>query len=147
MPPAGAIYERDLNGTLVRTFTAAGIDNISGVTRGPNGHVYATSSLESRIYHWNMSGSLQGSTLTSANFTYGAGIAWAGNVPEPASASILLMAGAGGLLARRSRRQPRRLDAGAMIPRSAPSSSRSRGSALAAILRRRSCPPAVKYPL
>jgi WD40 repeat protein len=89
-----AVYELDLSGALVRTFTASGADNISGVTRGPNGDVFATSSLESRVYRWTAAGVVRPSVFTASDFTYGAGIAWAGNVvPEP-SAGLIVCGGA-----------------------------------------------------
>ncbi len=91
------VFERDLNGTLIRTFSspsfvAAGLaGNPSfGVTRGPNNDVLVTTAGGGGgVFHWHSDGSFVGQH-NIVGIAGPIGIAWAGNanVPEP---STLLM--------------------------------------------------------
>ena len=79
---AGRIHELDLQGNLVRTFTAPNT-SLASATRGPNGDIFATDGFGESVVRWRADGVFMGSVFTG-NVLGGAGeIVWAGNVPEP----------------------------------------------------------------
>jgi hypothetical protein len=89
---SNAIYERNLDGSLVRTFVAANMESPGGVTRGPNGDVFATDQSDHGVYRWSASGTFLGFTSLSASVNVPVNIIWAGTVPEPTSAVLLVIA-------------------------------------------------------
>jgi hypothetical protein len=100
------VLELNTLGNVVRTFTVSQRSGSAGVTRGPNGDVFATDFDENTVYQWKADGTfVRAINLPAAN--YGpAGIVWAGNVvPEPSSALLLFIA----LLTRISRTRTGRM--------------------------------------
>jgi hypothetical protein len=107
------VFERDLNGALIRTFSspsfvAAGLaGNPSfGVTRGPNGDVLVTTAGGGGgIFHWHSDGTFVGQHNV-AGILGPIGIAWAGNanVPEPTTL-VMLLIGVVGMLSSPSRKR------------------------------------------
>ncbi len=79
-----SIFERDTTGGFIRQFTASGLDVPLGVTRGPNGNVYATSFNDDTLYRWQADGTFIDSVSLASNLDGPVGIVWAGNVaPDP----------------------------------------------------------------
>jgi hypothetical protein len=95
-----AIYERNLDGSLVRTFVAADMESPGGVTRGPNGDLFATDQSDHGVYRWSANGTYLGFTSLSPSVNVPVNIIWAGAVPEPTSGLLLpvgaLVVGCGG---------------------------------------------------
>jgi hypothetical protein len=76
-----AVYERTLSGAFVRKFTPGDGDlgSCFGVTRGPNGMVYATSSTDTTIHAWTAQGVYLGASSLTLTSTRPANIIWMGN--------------------------------------------------------------------
>jgi hypothetical protein len=85
------IFETDLTGAIVQTFVAPSPTALGGVTRGPNGDVFATTSGNATILHWRANGDFVGATSTAASIGGVAGIVWAGVVPEPCLPTITIL--------------------------------------------------------
>jgi sugar lactone lactonase YvrE len=84
---ADAVFERRTDGTFIRSFTAPGMGDMNGVTRGPGGHVFATDFSDYGVYRWTADGTFVGFSRTGI---WPMNIVWAGNfVPEPASLTLL----------------------------------------------------------
>jgi WD40 repeat protein len=95
------IWERSVTGTFIRRFTAPGFTESFGVTRGPDGDVYATSTDTNQVFHWKANGTFV-NAFNLGNSLTPCGIIWAGTIPEPASLSVMFVGAAGLML--RSRR-------------------------------------------
>lgn len=77
-----AIYERTLSGEFVREYNvpdSESLDNTYGVTRGPNGKVYATDYIADKVYAWNSTGTYLGAVDISATADGPCNIIWMGN--------------------------------------------------------------------
>ncbi|MBC8107556.1 MAG: hypothetical protein H7Z14_13270 [Anaerolineae bacterium] len=98
---AGRIHEIDLEGNVLRTFTAPGT-SLSSATRGPNGDVFATDGIDESVVRWHADGQFVGSVSTGKVLGGAGEIVWAGNVPEPGAASAVIALTLG--LSRRQRR-------------------------------------------
>jgi WD40 repeat protein len=98
---AGRIHELDLQGSVLRTFTAPGA-SLSSATRGPNGDVFATDGFNEVVVRWHADGQFVGSVSTGTVLGGAGGIVWTGNVPEPGGAATFV-----GLLARVMKRARR----------------------------------------
>jgi hypothetical protein len=86
------VYERTTSGVFVRFFTSASPSSvIFGVTRGPNGDVYATHT-NNTIDRWNSTGALISTTSIAANVSLPINIVWAGN-PFPTTAANVIVSG------------------------------------------------------
>ncbi len=85
------VYERDLTGNLIRTFYSSdALSTYNGITRGPNGDVYATDFSNSKIYHWNANAVYLGAIDISNDVTSPANIVWAGNFVAPTAANVVV---------------------------------------------------------
>ncbi|MEM7806980.1 MAG: hypothetical protein AAF561_02590 [Planctomycetota bacterium] len=82
-----AIFERTTDGTFVRSFTATGLGNSFGVTRGLNGDVFAADFSDDGVYRWQADGTFVGFTSLGGGLDAPINIVWAGNsptvIPEP----------------------------------------------------------------
>lgn len=94
------VFERDTNGQFLREFTAPDFHSSTGVTRGPDGDVFATDSSDDRVYRWKADGTFVGVIdLTTSGIHSPTNILWAGNIipqpiPEPTAITIAALAGA-----------------------------------------------------
>lgn len=98
-----AIYERETDGTFLRSFTATGLGSPRGVTRGPGGDVFATDGLDDGVYRWDADANFLGFTSLSPSINGPINILYTGNIPEPATATLLLAAALPLMTRRRSR--------------------------------------------
>ncbi len=84
---ADSVFERTTDGTFVRSFTATGFGLPLGVTRGPNGDVFATDVFDDGVYRWQADGTYVGFTSLGGGLDAPVNILWAGNsptvIPEP----------------------------------------------------------------
>jgi hypothetical protein len=84
-----AVYERATDGKFLRSFTAPGMGEMAGVTRGPGGHVFVTDFHDNGVYRWTADGGFVGFFPLSRPFL--TNIVWTGNsIPEPASMSLII---------------------------------------------------------
>jgi hypothetical protein len=95
---AGAVFEANLNGTLSQRYNAP--TSFNGVTPGPNGDVLATTGGTATIWRWSADGTLIDTISTSSTLGGPADIAWAGIIPEPATALSAASAMLGFILGR-----------------------------------------------
>ena len=83
----GRVFERETDGTFVRSFAADGFAFAFGVTRGPGGDVFATEEFDNGVYRWTADGTFVGFTALDSAVTFRPGnIVWAGSidaVPAP----------------------------------------------------------------
>lgn len=93
IPDTGSsrIFEANLSGGVLRTFQAPGPTSFGSVTRGPDGDVFATTGSDQSILRWHSDGSFVGSISTSSTIGGAGWIVWAGAVPEPSSAMMLII--------------------------------------------------------
>ena len=90
--PSDVVFESDLSGNFLRRFDDPGVAALARVTRGPDHDVFATSNDEiGRVLRWHADGSFVGAYPMSASLGFANGIVWAGSVPEPNTALILLI--------------------------------------------------------
>ncbi len=79
------VFERNLDGTFVRVFSASGLGTISSATRGPGDKVYASDLSSNRICIWEPGGTfIQCTALAGCNGPQG--LLWTGILalePEP----------------------------------------------------------------
>jgi hypothetical protein len=101
---AGGVYERNIGGTLLRQFHVPVPQTFCfGATRGPGGDIFGTTSnLVIDVVHWLPNGTVAGTFDVYPNSITPARILWAGIVPEPGTAA-LVVAGVSVLLTRLSR--------------------------------------------
>jgi hypothetical protein len=92
---AGGVYERDLNGTLLRQYhLPLAQTSCNGATWGPAGDVFGTTNaLSTDIVHWRQDGTVLGTFDIYPDSITPVQILWAGTVPEP-RASVVLLVGA-----------------------------------------------------
>jgi WD40 repeat protein len=83
----GAVYERSTSGAFVRVFVAPYSFTSYGVTRGPNGNVYATDYSNNRVVYWDANGIYLGEFPTLGN-AYN--LVWAGNALAPTAANVAI---------------------------------------------------------
>jgi hypothetical protein len=96
MTDVGSVFERDAAGGFIRQFPGpphvmgeVDFTYSAGVTRGPDGDVFATDFNQHRIARWQSDGTFLDYTNVFAGQAFPVNIIWAGNVPEP-SAGVLL---------------------------------------------------------
>ncbi len=80
---SNAIIETDLSGAVLRTFVPPFSTSFNDVTRGPNGHVFATATGDSSVLEWDATGAFIREISTAGATGSAVSIVWAGNVPEP----------------------------------------------------------------
>lgn len=97
---SNAVIETDLSGVVLRTFVSPFATSFSAVTRGPDGHVFATATSNSRVLEWDSVGAYIGETSTLGSTGSAVAIVWAGDIPEP-SATVFVAAIGYALLKRR----------------------------------------------
>ncbi len=71
------VFERTVNGTFVRQFVGGNV--LFGVTRGPNGDVYATDYFGNQVHRWSATGTFLGSFNTLPEIANPVNIIWTGN--------------------------------------------------------------------
>jgi hypothetical protein len=101
-----AVFERSLNGDLIRTYSLGGPTDLGGVTRGPGGGVYALGLFTNRAYKWDPGDQGSGSLFELSPLVTPINILWAGNaaaVPEPAAMALVLIGCASTNISRRRR--------------------------------------------
>ena len=99
------LWERSTSGAFIRKFSAPGFGSSFGVTRGPGGDVYATTLNGDQVYHWRPDGTFVNAFSIGSTTNQSCGIVWAGNVPEPGPACLMLAGAA--VVTLRSRRRAR----------------------------------------
>ncbi|MBS1796260.1 MAG: carboxypeptidase regulatory-like domain-containing protein [Acidobacteria bacterium] len=86
---AAVVYERATNGAYIRTFYSPDpASGYFGVTRGPNGDVYAADTYMNKIHHWNAAGTYLGGIDISLNAFLPMNVVWAGNFLAPSAAGV-----------------------------------------------------------
>lgn len=102
---SATIWERDLSGTLLRTFTpGVAISSFYGnVDRGPNGEVWMPSFEGASLLRWSASGDFLGTTaLPGSSGPFG--VLWTGGAHVPEPSAMMALAAAIGVCLRRRRR-------------------------------------------
>ncbi|MEM7808122.1 MAG: hypothetical protein AAF561_08435 [Planctomycetota bacterium] len=88
------VFERQINGDFVRSFTADGVSKPVGITRGPNDDVFVTDEDNNGVYRWRADGTFVGFTPLGGGLDAPVSILWTGNsptvIPEPAAATCCL---------------------------------------------------------
>ena len=75
-----AAYERQVDGTFVRSFTTSGFDSGVAITRGPQGDVFVADSGDDGIYRFAADGTFIKFIDLSAIIDFPYSIVWAGNI-------------------------------------------------------------------
>ena len=89
----GGVFERDLNGTLLREFHVPRPQvTCSGATRGPGGHVFGTTSnFDIDLINWRPDATVAATIdVYPVNIT-AVRVLWAGVVPEPGPGALLIV--------------------------------------------------------
>jgi hypothetical protein len=82
-----SIHEMGLDGQVIRTFIDPVGRGMTGITRGPSGDVFATTTaIGQPLLRWGADGSFVGATSTG----FGGWVVWAGNVPEPSGCFLAI---------------------------------------------------------
>jgi hypothetical protein len=87
---SNSVIETGLDGTVIRTFDAPTVAQCNSVIRGSEGDVFATRSGTQTILRWRSDGLFLSETSTAGTIGGGGEIVWAGNVPEPGVAGLLV---------------------------------------------------------
>jgi hypothetical protein len=90
---AGGVFERDLNGALLREFhIPIAQTTCNGATRGPGGDVFGTSNdLFVDIVRWLPDGTVAGTLDLYSSTTVPTRLLWADAVPEPGPIVVLIV--------------------------------------------------------
>jgi hypothetical protein len=90
-----SLLETDLNGNVVRSFLAPATASFRDIASGPNGDVFASAATSAGegILQWRSDGTFVREVSVAATLSHAAGLAWAGNVPEPSFVALNLIIG------------------------------------------------------